>query len=55
MKKNKIHLTEAEWRFLIHSLNTLKTKMICEGGFTDTVDDVMYKIMKAPVKKVKIA
>jgi len=55
MKKNKIYLTEAEWRYLIHSLNTFKTKLHAENQHTDTVDEVMYKIMKAPVKKVKIA
>ena len=55
MKKNKIRLTEPEWRFLIHSLNTLKTKLHSEGQYTDTVDEVMLKIMTAPAKKMKIA
>ncbi|MCL2508201.1 MAG: hypothetical protein FWF05_03390 [Oscillospiraceae bacterium] len=55
MKKNRIYLTEAEWRFLIHSLNALKTKLHSEGQYTDTVDEVMYKVMTAPVRKVKIA
>ena len=55
MKKNRIHLTEAEWRLLIHSLNALKTKQTNEGLFTDTVDGVMYKLMVAPIKKVRTA
>ena len=55
MKKNKIRLTESEWRFLIHSLNTLKTKLHSEGQYTDTVDEVMLKILKAPVRKIKTA
>jgi len=30
MKKTKYYLTEAEWRFVIHSLNELRTKLIKE-------------------------
>ena len=55
MKKKRIYLTDTEWRYLIHSLNTLKTKLHSEGQYTDTVDEVMLKVMTAPVKKVKIA
>jgi hypothetical protein len=55
MKKTKHYLTEAEWRYLLHSLNTLKTKLHGEGQYTDTVDEVMLKLITAPVKKVKIA
>ena len=54
MRKNKIHLTEAEWRYLIHSLNTLKTKLHSEGKYTDTVDEVLYKVITSPTRKVKI-
>ena len=55
MKKTKIYLNEAEWRYLIHSLNALKTKLHGEGQYTDTVDEVMLKVMAAPVRKVKTA
>ena len=55
MKKKRIFLSEAEWRYLLHSLNVLKTKLHSEGQYTDTVDEVMYKVMTAPAKKVKIA
>jgi len=41
MKKTRIYLNDAEWRFLIHSLNVLKTKMIEGGQYTDVVDDVL--------------
>jgi len=43
MKKNKLYLTDTEWRFIVHSLNALKTKLHGEGQFTDTVDEVMLK------------
>lgn len=55
MKKTKICLTESEWRFVIHSLNALKTKLHNEGQYTDTVDETLLKVMNARVKRVKVA
>lgn len=55
MKKTKHYLTEAEWRCLLHSLNALKTKLHSEGRCADMVDEVMIKLINAPVKKVKTA
>lgn len=54
MKKTQIYLTEAEWRYILHSLNALKTKLHSTGQYTDTVDEAMYIIINACVKKVKI-
>ena len=51
MKKTRIRLNEAEWRLLLYALNEL----ISEGRYTDVVDEVMMKIIKAPIRKVKIA
>lgn len=55
MKKTQICLNEAEWRLLILSLNELRTKLISEGCYTDTVDETLYKVMNARSKRVKIA
>ena len=55
MKKKKFYFTETEWRYIIHSLNALKTKLHREGQYTDTVDEALYKVMNARVKKVKTA
>lgn len=55
MKKTKFYFTEAEWRYIIHSLNELRNKLINEKQFTDTVDDTLHKVMKAKIKKVKVA
>ena len=55
MKKTKFYFTENEWRFVIHSLNALKTKLHREGQYTDTVDEALYKVMNARIKKVKVA
>ena len=55
MKKVKIYLTDAEWRLLIHSLNDFKTKLHGENRHTDMVDDVLYKVITAPMKHIKVA
>jgi hypothetical protein len=55
MKKKKYYFNEAEWKFLLHSLNEYRTKLISEGHYTDVVDEVMLKIIKAPIRKVKIS
>ena len=53
MKKVKIYLTDSEWQMLIHSLNDFKTKLHSENRYTDTVDEVLYRAITAPVKRVK--
>jgi len=55
MKKKWIALNEAEWCFILHALNELRTNLINEGRDTDVVDEIMLKIINAPVRKVKIA
>ena len=55
MKKKWIALNEAEYRCVLHALNELRNELISEGRYTDIVDEVMLKIINAPVKKVKIA
>ena len=54
MKKKRIYLNDDEWRFLLHALNELRTSLIAEGRYTDVVDEVILKIVNAPVKKVKV-
>ena len=51
----KIALTEAEWRCVIHALNKLRNSLIAEGRHTDVVDEVILKIINAPIRRVKIA
>ena len=55
MKKTHIQLNETEWRVLLYALNELKTELISEGRYTDVLDEVMLKIIKAPIRKVKVA
>ena len=56
MKRNKIYLTEAEWRCIIHALNEYRNKLIKEGndGAAYFVGEVIFKVINAPVKKVRV-
>ena len=54
MRKNKIAMNEAEWKCAIRALNALRTRLITEGSYTDVVDGVIMKIVKAPIRKVRI-
>lgn len=55
MKKNKLTVTIAEWRLIIHALNTLRNSLIAEGRYTDTVDDALVAVLNAKTKRVKVA
>ena len=54
-KKKIIHLNEAEWRLLLYALNEYRTKLINEGRYTDVIDELMIKIIRAPIRKVRVA
>jgi hypothetical protein len=55
MKKKKHYFTDAEWRFIIHSLNTLRNNLIQAGRYTDVVDETLVKLINAPVRKVRVS
>ena len=56
MKENKYHiyLNTEERNQIIASLVGLKNKLIEQGKYTDAVDDVICKVVKAKKKKLKI-
>ena len=54
MRKNKVVLNGAEWRCLLRALNELRNRLIAEGKHHDVVDEVIMKIVKAPIRKVKV-
>lgn len=54
MKKKKFYLTTEEHRYIIQSLNALKTKLHNEGKYTDTVDDALLAVMRGKIKRVKV-
>ena len=52
--KYHLYLTHNERRTVINSLICLKNNLISQGRYTDAVDDLIVKLTKAKVKKIKI-
>jgi len=49
-----LYLNETEYSRIIESLVNLKNGLIQQGKYTDAVDDVLCKFVRARKKKVKI-
>ena len=43
-KKRYLYLNNREWRILLLALNSLCSKLITQGEYTDLVDDVILKM-----------
>ena len=52
-KKRYLYLNCEETRVVLQSLIRLKNALIQEGRYTDCIDELIMKIMAAPVKKIK--
>ncbi len=52
-KKHSLYLSHTEARLVLQSLIGLKNKLIREGRYTDCVDELIVKMTKAPVRKIK--
>ena len=52
-KKMRLSLNTEEKAIVMNSLIDLRNRMIEEGRYTDCVDDVILKVVQAPVKRVK--
>ena len=52
--KYYIVLNEYERRIIINSLNELRNRLIAKGRYTDTVDELLLKIINAKKKKFKV-
>ena len=53
-QKYYIAMDECERGIIINSLNSLRNKLIADGRYTDTVDDILVKFAYAPIKKFKV-
>ena len=53
-QKHYIAIDESERRIILNALNVLRNRLLAEGRYTDAVDDVLIKVVNAPVKKFKI-
>ena len=53
-KKTHLYLDGEERRLLLHSLVELKNQLIQQGRYTDCVDELIFKVINAPTKRMKI-
>ena len=42
--KRYLYLTESEWRVMLLALNSLRSKLIAQGRYTDAVDEIIMKM-----------
>ena len=54
-KYKHVYLDSHERTILIHSLIELKNDLIKQGRYTDVLDELIFKVTNAPVKKLKVA
>ena len=52
--KYKVYLNNEERSLVINSLITWKSDLQKQGRYTDAIDDLLVKVIKAPLRKVKI-
>ena len=53
-QKYHIYLDSHERKLLIYSLVELKNQLIQQGRYTDCVDELIFKVINAPTKRMKI-
>ena len=56
MREIKYHayLDSEERTILLHSLVELKNQLIQQGRYMDCIDELIFKIINAPTKRMKI-
>ena len=56
MKEQKYHLylSDDEYSEVLQSLIRLKNSLIAQGRYTDTVDDILCKVLSAKKRRFKI-
>ena len=53
-KFNHLYLDSNERILLLHSLVELKNQLIQQGRYTDCVGELIFKVINAPTKRMKI-
>ena len=43
-KRRYLYLTDSEWRVMLLALNSLRSKLIAQGRYTDAVDEIIMKM-----------
>lgn len=53
-KENHLYVDSQERILFLHSLMELKNQLIQQGRYTDCVDELIFKVVNAPIKRMKI-
>ena len=53
-KKYHLYLTTDERRLILDSLIDMKNALIRTGHYTDAIDEIIFKLTKAKIKRVRI-
>lgn len=53
-KKTHLYVDSSERSILLHSLVELKNQLIQQGRYTDCVDELIFKVVNAPIQRMKI-
>ena len=53
-KKCRLTLSDHEYRIVINAINDMRNSLIRVGRYTDSVDELLLKVINAPVKRIKI-
>jgi hypothetical protein len=53
-KKNHLYVDSEERKLLLHSLVGLKNQLIQQGRYTDCIDELIFKVVNAPIKKLRV-
>ena len=43
-KNRYLYLTDTEWQVMLLALNSLRSKLIAQGRYTDAVDEIIMKM-----------
>ena len=54
MKKYHVYLTYEQRRLLLDSLIDMKNELIRTSHYTDAVDEIIVKVTKAKIKRVRV-
>ncbi len=53
-KEKSFYVDSRERSILLHSLVELKNQLMQQGRYTDCVNELIFKVTNAPVKRMKI-
>ncbi len=53
-KTTHLYVDSHERMLILHSLVELKNALMRQGRYTDCIDELIFKVVNAPVKKMKI-